>query len=80
MSLRDDFPILKNQIRNNPITYLDSAASTQKPKIVIEAIKNFYENSYENVHRGMNSLSISATDHFERAKGEFKGVYQCQKF
>tara|TARA_B100000927_G_scaffold158814_1_gene127934 strand:- start:3422 stop:4627 length:1206 start_codon:yes stop_codon:yes gene_type:complete len=68
MSLRDDFPIFKNQIRNNPITYLDSAASTQKPKIVIEAIKNFYENSYENVHRGMNSLSISATDHFERAR------------
>ena len=68
MSLRDDFPIFKNQIRNNPITYLDSAASTQKPKVVIEAIKNFYENSYENVHRGMNSLSISATDHFERAR------------
>ena len=41
MSLRDDFPILKNQIRNNPITYLDSAASTQKPKIVIIQLKTF---------------------------------------
>ena len=50
---------------------MDSAQNTQKPKIVIEAIKNFYENSYENVHRGMNSLSISATDHFER-RGEFE--------
>ena len=80
MSLRDDFPIFKNQIRNNPITYLDSAASTQKPKIVIEAIKNFYENSYENVHRGMNSLSISATDHFERARENLREFINAKSF
>ena len=68
MSFKNDFPILSHEIRGNPITYLDSAASTQKPRSVIDAVSNFYETSYENVHRGMNSLSISATDQFERAR------------
>jgi cysteine desulfurase / selenocysteine lyase len=47
---------------------LDSAASTQKPQAVINSITEFYQNSYENVHRGMNTLSIKATDTFERAR------------
>ena len=68
MSFKSDFPILKNKIRDYPITYLDSAASTQKPQAVIDSITEFYQNSYENVHRGMNSLSIKATDTFERAR------------
>ena len=72
MSFKSDFPILSKKIRNYPITYLDSAASTQKPKTVIESLTNFYENSYENVHRGMNSLSISATDQFERTRENVK--------
>ena len=68
MSFKSDFPILKNKIRGYPITYLDSAASTQKPEEVINSISAFYQNSYENVHRGMNTLSIKATDMFERAR------------
>ena len=68
MSFKSDFPILKNKIRDYPITYLDSAASTQKPQTVINSITEFYQNSYENVHRGMNTLSIKATDTFERAR------------
>jgi len=68
MSFKSDFPILKNKIREYPITYLDSAASTQKPEAVINSISDFYQNSYENVHRGMNTLSIKATDMFERAR------------
>lgn len=68
MSFKSDFPILKNKIRDYPITYLDSAASTQKPQAVISSITEFYQNSYENVHRGMNTLSIKATDTFERAR------------
>ena len=68
MSFKSDFPILKNKIREYPITYLDSAASTQKPEEVINSISDFYQNSYENVHRGMNTLSIKATDMFERAR------------
>ena len=72
MSFESDSPILSKKIRNYPITYLDSAASTQKPNSVIESLTNFYENSYENVHRGMNSLSISATDQFERTRESVK--------
>ncbi len=68
MNLKSDFPILNKKIRDNSITYLDSAATTQKPIAVINSIKEFYENSYENVHRGMNSLSIDATDQFERTR------------
>ena len=68
MNFKSDFPILKNKIRDYPITYLDSAASTQKPHEVINSISEFYQNSYENVHRGMNTLSIKATDMFERAR------------
>ena len=68
MNLKSDFPILKNKVREYPITYLDSAASTQKPQEVINSISEFYQNSYENVHRGMNTLSIKATDMFERAR------------
>ena len=68
MNFKSDFPILKNKIREYPITYLDSAASTQKPEAVINSISEFYQNSYENVHRGMNTLSIKATDMFERTR------------
>ena len=68
MNFKSDFPILKNKIREYPITYLDSAASTQKPEVVINSISEFYQNSYENVHRGMNTLSIKATDMFERSR------------
>ena len=63
-----DFPILDKKIRDNNITYLDSAASTQKPRQVIQSISDFLENSYENVHRGMNSLSIDATDLYEKSR------------
>ena len=67
-NVKSDFPILDKKIRDKTITYLDSAASTQKPKQVIHSISEFLENSYENVHRGMNSLSIDATDLYEKSR------------
>ena len=69
MANKSDFPIFNQKIRGNSIVYLDSAASTQKPEVVINAISDFYKTSYENVHRGMNSLSINATDLYERSRG-----------
>ena len=51
-TIRKDFPILEKKIRGKPLCYLDSGASAQKPKVVIEAVKNGYENEYANVHRG----------------------------
>ena len=69
MANKSDFPIFNQKIRGNSIVYLDSAASAQKPEVVINAISDFYKTSYENVHRGMNSLSINATDLYERSRG-----------
>ena len=64
MSIKDDFQILKN--RN--ISYLDSGATTQKPKQVIESIRDFYENFNANPHRGAYSLSVEATDVYENVR------------
>lgn len=66
--IREDFPILKRRINGNPLIYFDNAATTQKPKQVIESIKNFYENQNANVHRAVYSLSQEATEIYENAR------------
>ena len=66
--VRKDFPILHKAIDGKKITYLDSAASAQKPSSVIEAIKHTYENNYANVHRGIYKLSQIATEKYEEAR------------
>ena len=66
--VREEFPILHKTIDGKKITYLDSAASAQKPKSVIEVIKNTYENNYANVHRGIYKLSQIATEKYEEAR------------
>jgi len=64
-SIRRDFPILETEMRGRPLTYLDSAASAQKPRVVIEAISNFYSAHYANIHRGVYQLSAEATRKYE---------------
>ena len=66
--IRKDFPILDQEINGSPLIYFDNAASTQKPKAVINAIKSYYENDHSNVHRGVHSLSIRATDLYEASR------------
>jgi cysteine desulfurase/selenocysteine lyase len=66
--IREDFPILKRRINNNPLIYFDNAATTQKPKQVIEAIRDFYENHNGNVHRAVHTLSLEATELHEKAR------------
>ncbi|HLC92979.1 MAG TPA: cysteine desulfurase [archaeon] len=66
-NIRKDFPILKRKINGRPMAYLDNAATTQKPKSVIEAGEKFYENSNANIHRGLNPLSMEATEQYEEA-------------
>jgi len=73
-----DFPILQKKIRNNVITYLDTASSSQKPTAVIDSISNFYLNSYENVHRGMNSLSIDATEIYESTREKVRSFINAK--
>jgi cysteine desulfurase/selenocysteine lyase len=67
-ALRQDFPILKRQVNNNPLIYFDNAATTQKPCQVINAITNFYENYNANVHRAVHTLSLEATDLYEKSR------------
>jgi len=66
--LRTDFPIFEEKIHGKPLAYLDSAASSQKPRQVLDAIREFYETSYANVHRGVYTLSERATAGYEGAR------------
>lgn len=66
--VRQDFPILSQQVYDKPLVYFDSAASAQKPSAVIEAIKRTYETEYANVHRGVHYMSQKATDAMEAAR------------
>ncbi|MBS3964426.1 MAG: cysteine desulfurase [Methylomonas sp.] len=66
--IRADFPILGEKIRNQPLVYLDNAASCQKPQAVIDAIVHTYSHEYANIHRGVHTLSVRATEKFEAAR------------
>ncbi|MCH2283963.1 MAG: SufS family cysteine desulfurase [SAR324 cluster bacterium] len=65
---RKDFPILKREVNGYPLAYLDNAATTQKPKSVIDAIANFYENHNSNVSRGVYTLAEEATEIYESGR------------
>ena len=67
-SVRADFPILSEKVYEKPLVYLDSAASAQKPRSVIDKISRTYETEYANVHRGIHNLSQRATDAMEAAR------------
>ena len=66
--IRDQFPTLHQSVNGHPLVYLDNAATTQKPKSVIEALDRFYERDNSNVHRGLHALSMRATDAYEGAR------------
>ena len=66
--LRADFPILRTQMRGKPLVYLDTAASAQKPQVVIEAVSNFYRHENANIHRGLYELSEQASLRYEAAR------------
>ena len=66
--VRKDFPILSRQVNGRPLVYLDSGASAQKPRQVIEAVTRAYEAEYSNVHRGLHFLSNLATENYERVR------------
>jgi cysteine desulfurase/selenocysteine lyase len=67
-AVRRDFPILSRTVYDQPLTYLDNAASAQKPKAVIDAITRAYSQEYSNVHRGLHFLSNAATEAYEAAR------------
>jgi len=66
--IRRDFPILARQVNGHPLVYLDNAATSQKPRAVIDAISHYYEHSNANIHRGVHALSVEATSGYEGAR------------
>ena len=66
--LREDFPIFEQLIHDQPLAYLDTAASAQKPRAVLDAMTGFYETSYANIHRGVYDLGERATEAYEGAR------------
>ena len=69
-AIRAEFPIFQRKIHGKRLVFLDSAASSQKPRAVIEAMTNIYTTSYANVHRGLYSLAEEATEAYEQARGK----------
>ena len=69
-SIRKDFPIFETKMRGKPLTYLDSAASAQKPRAVLDAMYEFYGAQYANIHRGVYQLSADATRQYEAVRGK----------
>ena len=75
--VRADFPILRRQVRGRPLTYLDNAATTQKPQAVLDALMNYYVTSNANVHRGVHMLSEIATEAHEAAREKVRAFFNA---
>ncbi|RUR17831.1 cysteine desulfurase [Legionella sp. km535] len=71
-AIRKDFPILNQKINDYDLVYFDNAATTQKPKAVIDAMTHYYEHDNSNVHRGVHALSVRATELYEAARAKVK--------
>jgi cysteine desulfurase / selenocysteine lyase len=70
--IRHDFPVLHQNVNNHPLVYLDNAATTQKPRAVISAMKHYYEEDNANVHRGVHALSVRATEKYEAVREQVR--------
>lgn len=75
--IRAEFPILKRTINGKPLIYFDNASTGQKPKVVIDALVDYYENNNSNVHRGVHTLSQEATDAFENVRKQVQKQYNA---
>jgi cysteine desulfurase / selenocysteine lyase len=76
--LRADFPIFEHPVHGKPLAYLDSAASSQKPRRVLDAMRDLYETSYANVHRGVYELAERATDAYEGAREKVRAFVNAE--
>ena len=66
--IRNDFPILARRVHGHPLVYFDSAATSQKPRQVLEKVRHYYEYENANVHRGLHELSSRATEAYESSR------------
>jgi len=76
---RRDFEILSREVHGKPLVYLDNAASAQKPRQVLDAMRDFASNEYANVHRGVHFLSAAATERYEAARGAVRRFLNAAK-
>jgi len=76
--IRSDFPILSREVNGKPLVYLDNGASTQKPQVVIDAVGHCYQEYNANVHRGVHSLSVIATEAMEDARRKVQGFINAK--
>jgi len=79
MSLRDQFPILQRKVNGYPLVYLDNAATTQKPQVVIDAMNGYYSQSNANVHRAVHTLAGEATEGYESCRTKLKQRFNASK-
>ena len=77
--VRADFPILSRKVNGHPLVYFDNAATSQTPKVVIDAIVEYYEQYNANIHRGVHSLSQEATDAYEQARETLRAHFNAAK-
>ena len=77
--MKTDFPLLEQDSRGFPLVYLDNAATTQKPKVVIDAITEFYQKTNANVHRGAHEISIRATEIFEESRARVSAFINAER-
>src|SRR3990167_8022291 len=79
-SIRKDFPILQRKVHGKPLVYLDNAATSQKPKQVIDAVDFYYRNYNANVHRSIHQLGEEATAKFEEAHEKIAGFINAGSY
>lgn len=75
--IRADFPILRRTVHGKPLVYLDNAATTQKPQVVLDALARYYTDINSNVHRGVHNLSELATEAYERSREKVRGFFNA---
>ena len=79
IKLREDFPMLKKKMNGKPLVYLDTAATSQKPQVVIDTIRSFYEEHYGTVHRAVYQLAVHATEEYNNVRQKVKSFLNASK-
>jgi cysteine desulfurase/selenocysteine lyase len=79
LSAKADFPILKQSVNDQPLVYLDNAATTQKPQVVIDTLVDYYTRLNANIHRGNHSLAVQATEAYEGARRKVAGYLNAER-
>ena len=79
MAIRDDFPILQREVNGRSLIYFDNAATTQKPKVVIDAMTDYYQSMNANVHRAVHTLAGESTEAYESCRENLRKWFSAEK-